>query len=81
MTSRVPELIDLIAQGKNAEALEVLNDDLLSRSYEKVEEMKPQVAMDYFSPVINFDPETGEMEATEDETEEAVEETDDTEEE
>jgi hypothetical protein len=80
MTSRVPELIDLIAQGKNAEALEVLNDDLLSRSYAKVEELKPQVAMDYFSPVINFDPETGEMEATESEVEE-TEEVEDTEEE
>lgn len=54
MSSRVSELIDLIAQGKNAEALEVLNDDLLSRSYAKVEELKPQVAVDYFSPIIDL---------------------------
>jgi hypothetical protein len=59
MSSRVAELIDLIAQGKNAEAMEVLNDDLLSRSYERVNELKPQVAIDYFSPVIdlNVEPE------------------------
>lgn len=72
MTSRVAELIDLIAQGKNAEAFEVLNDDLLSRSYERVNELKPQVAIDYFSPVIDLtvepednDPESEDLEGDE----------------
>ncbi len=57
--SRVAELIDLIVQGKNAEASDVLNQELLSRSYEGINEIKPEVAMDYFAPVVNI-PETGE---------------------
>lgn len=50
--SRVTELIDLIVQGKNTEAGEVLNNELLSRSYSAVNEIKPQVAADYFSAVV-----------------------------
>jgi hypothetical protein len=57
--SRVAELIDLIVQGKNAEASDVLNQELLSRSFEGINEIKPEVAMDYFAPVVNM-PETGE---------------------
>ena len=57
--SRVAELIDLIVQGKNAEASDVLNQELLSRSYEGINELKPEVAMDYFAPVVNM-PEDGE---------------------
>ncbi len=53
--SRVSELIDLIVQGKNTEASEVLNSELLSRSYEGINEIKPQVAADYFAPVVNYD--------------------------
>ena len=52
--SRVAELIDLIVQGKNTEASDVLNSELLSRSYEAINGIKPQVAADYFSPVVDF---------------------------
>ena len=58
--SRVAELIDLIVQGKNSEASEVLNSELLARSYEGINEIKPQVAADYFAPVVNFDENGGE---------------------
>jgi len=53
--SRVSELIDLIVQGKNTEASEVLNSELMNRSYEKISEIKPQVAADYFAPVVDYD--------------------------
>lgn len=52
--SRVAELIDLIVQGKNAEATDVLNHELLSRSHQAVNDFKPAVAGDYFAPVINM---------------------------
>jgi len=52
--SRVSELIDLIVQGKNTEATEVLNQELLNRSYETINDMKPQVAGEYFSSVIDM---------------------------
>ena len=52
--SRVAELIDLIVQGKNAEASEVLNHELLSRSHQAVNDFRPAVAGDYFAPVINM---------------------------
>ena len=52
--SRVSELIDLIVQGKNTEATEVLNQELLNRSYESINDMKPQVANDYFASVIDM---------------------------
>ena len=52
--SRVPELIDLIVQGKNSEASDVLNSELLSRSYQGINEIKPQVAADYFAPVVDM---------------------------
>jgi hypothetical protein len=52
--SRVAELIDLIAQGKNAEASDVLNSELLSRSYQAIADVKPQVAADYFAPVVDM---------------------------
>ena len=51
---RVSELIDLIVQGKNTEATEVLNQELLNRSYESINDMKPQVANDYFASVIDM---------------------------
>ena len=66
--SRVTELIDLIVQGKNAEASEVLNSELMNRSVEGINELKPEVAAQYFSAVV------GEAEATEAEAEEEVEE-------
>ena len=50
--SRVSELIDLIVQGKNTEASEVLNNELLSRSYQGINDLKPEVAAQYFSPVV-----------------------------
>jgi hypothetical protein len=52
--SRVSELIDLIVQNKNAEASEVLNQELMNRSYEGINELKPQVANDYFASVIDM---------------------------
>ena len=52
--SRVAELIDLIVQGKNAEASDVLNSELLGRSYEAINDIKTQVATDYFAPVIDM---------------------------
>ncbi len=52
--SRVSELIDLIVQGKNTEATEVLNQELLNRSYESINDIKPQVANDYFASVIDM---------------------------
>lgn len=52
--SRVSELIDLIVQGKNAEASDVLNQELLSRSYAGISEIKPQVAADYFAPLVDM---------------------------
>jgi len=52
--SRVAELIDLIAQGKNAEASDVMNSELLSRSYQAISDIKPHVAADYFAPVVDM---------------------------
>ena len=50
--SRVSELIDLIVQGKNAEASDVLNSELLQRSYEAINNFRPHVAADYFKAVV-----------------------------
>ena len=56
--SRVAELIDLIVQGKNAEASDVLNSELLNRSYAAINDIKPDVATNYFAPVVDMtDPE------------------------
>ena len=52
--SRVAELIDLIVQGKNAEASDVLNSELMARSYSAINDIKPEVAMNYFSPVVDM---------------------------
>ena len=52
--SRVAELIDLIVQGKNAEASDVMNQELLSRSYEGINDLKNNVATDYFAPVVDM---------------------------
>ena len=71
--SRVSELIDLIVQGKNAEASDVLNQELLSRSYEGINELKPEVAMDYFAPVVNMPDDGGPITH---ETDEVYDETD-----
>ena len=51
--SRVAELIDLIVQGKNTEASEVLNTELFNRSYQAINDLKPQVAAEYFSAVAD----------------------------
>ena len=51
--SRVTELIDLIVQGKNAEASDVLNSELLDRSYQAISELRPHVAADYFQAVAD----------------------------
>ena len=52
--SRVAELIDLIVQGKNAEASDVLNSELLNRSYQAINDIKPDVASNYFAPVVDM---------------------------
>jgi len=52
--SRVAELIDLIVQGKNAEASDVLNTELMSRSYQAIEDTKSDVATNYFAPVVDM---------------------------
>ena len=52
--SRVSELIDLIVQGKNAEASDVLNQELMSRSYSAINDIKPEVASNYFAPVVDY---------------------------
>tara|TARA_R110002050_G_scaffold2527_5_gene14589 strand:- start:4834 stop:5061 length:228 start_codon:yes stop_codon:yes gene_type:complete len=52
--SRVAELIDLIVQGKNAEASDVLNTELMSRSYSAIEDIKSDVATNYFAPVVDM---------------------------
>ena len=52
--SRVAELIDLIVQGKNAEASDVLNNELLNRSYQAINDLKPEVATNYFAPVVDM---------------------------
>ena len=58
--SRVAELIDLIVQGKNAEASDVLNSELMGRSYSAINDLKPEVAKNYFAPVVDMAP-TGEV--------------------
>ena len=67
--SRVSELIDLIVQGKNSEAAEVLNSELMARSVSGVNELKPEVAAQYFSAVVGEPPEASAE--SEDEVEEA----------
>lgn len=62
--SRVAELIDLIVQGKNAEATDVLNSELMGRSYSAINDIKPEVATNYFAPVVNMEP-TGEVSSQE----------------
>ena len=52
--SRVSELIDLIVQGKNTEASEVLNQELLNRTYQGISDATPSVANDYFASVIDM---------------------------
>jgi len=52
--SRVSELIDLIVQGKNTEATEVLNNELMNRSYSGINDLKPEVAADYFASVVDM---------------------------
>ena len=60
--SRVSELIDLIVQGKNAEASDVLNQELMSRSYSAINDIKPEVAANYFAPVVDYGDGSGEPE-------------------
>ncbi len=62
--SRVAELIDLIVQGKNAEASDVLNSELMARSYSAINDIKPEVATNYFAPVVSMEP-TGEVSSEE----------------
>ena len=52
--SRVAELIDLIVQGKNAEASDVMNSELMGRSYSAINDIKADVATNYFAPVVDM---------------------------
>ena len=68
--SRVAELIDLIVQGKNAEASDVLNSELLNRSYQAINDLKPEVSSNYFAPVVDMtDPDNITIEEVPTETE------------
>ena len=73
--TRVAELIDLIVQGKNTEASDVMNSELLSRSYEAINGIKQGVAADNFSPVVDFG---GDVEVADIEDPQALEVTDET---
>ena len=66
--TRVAELIDLIVQGKNAEASEVLNSELFNRSYQSINDIKPKVASDYFAPVVDLTTDVAQEEEVSDET-------------
>ena len=74
--SQVTELIDLIVQGKNAEASDVLNTELLTRSVSAINELKPHVAADYFKHVADSVLETEVEEAPEQTEEESTNEAD-----
>ena len=63
--SRVSELIDLIVQGKNAEASEVMNSELMQRSYQGINDLKPEVAQQYFSAIAGEEPQQPEVQPDE----------------
>jgi hypothetical protein len=73
--SRVAELIDLIVQGKNAEASDVMNSELMGRSYSAINDIKADVATNYFAPVVDMSAE-GEVTSEEPESQEHYDETD-----
>ena len=75
--SRVAELIDLIVQGKNAEASDVLNSELMGRSYQAINDLKADVATNYFAPVVDMASD-GTVTSEEPETEVSQEPTDET---
>ncbi len=66
----VAKLIDLIVQGKNTEASEVLNQELMGRAYEGLGGLKPQVAADYFAAVVDMPSDGQEIEYSNPEPEE-----------
>ena len=74
--SRISELIDLIVQGRNTEATDVLNQELMNRSYEGINELKPQVANNYFADVIDMPHDGQPVEFHEPEQEHQTDETD-----
>ena len=74
--SRVTELIDLIVQGKNAEASDVLNSELLGRSYEAINHLRPHVAAEYFDAVVGSAEEAPEENVEDTQPEETQDETD-----
>ena len=61
--SRVTELIDLIVQGKNAEASDVLNSELHDKCFDAIGHLRPHVAADYFNAVVGSE-ETQDVEDT-----------------
>ena len=73
--SRVAELIDLIVQGKNAEASDVMNTELMNRSYQGINDIKADVATNYFAPVVDM---ASDGTVTSEEPEISQEETDET---
>ncbi len=73
--SRVAELIDLIVQGKNAEASDVMNSELMGRSYSAINDIKADVATNYFAPVVDMAA-TGEVTSETPEPQESTDETD-----
>lgn len=57
MSENIYNLIDLIAQGRNVEATDVLNNELMARAVDRIDEIRPEVAASYFSPVLDSDEE------------------------
>ena len=67
----------MIVQGKNAEASDVLNQELLSRSYQAIDEYRPHIAADYFGSVAKSLMDQGEEVSDEQTEPEAQEDTED----
>jgi hypothetical protein len=57
MSESIYNLIDLIAQGRNVEATDVLNSELMVRAHDRIDEIRPEVASSYFSPILDSDEE------------------------
>ncbi len=57
MSDYVLDLLDYISQGDNTTAMEILDYELKSRALERIDEIKPEVAQNYFSPILDTDEE------------------------
>ncbi len=57
MSDYVLDLLDYISQGDNATAMEILDYELKNRALQRIEEIKPEVAQNYFSPILDTEDE------------------------